>query len=237
MRLVLAVLFLASLSVPAISVAQEHIDTAFEWINHGRRVNVFAGHMGAQRGALDIGPGSSSVFGLRYRTRVSSPLSLELGFGLGSTERFVIDPRLDDGPAAVDTVDANWLLIEAGFQIALTGSRTLHKLQPFVMLTAGILKGRGEVVSDSMQAVQDVPFQYKIGTASVFTAGFGLEWLPTDKIGVGVEIRDHLWRIKTPDGFFDLLVLQNIEQLGLEAPQESEWTNHVELSASLSYYF
>ena len=236
-RLVLTVLFLASLSIPVNSVAQEQIDTAFEWINHGRRVNVFGGHMGAERGALDIGPGSSSVFGLRYRTRVSSPLSLELGFGLGNTERYVIDPRLDDGPAAVDTVDANWLLIEAGFHIALTGARTLHKLQPFVILTAGILKGRGEVVSDSLLAVQDVPFQYKIGTASVFTAGFGVEWVPTDKIGVGVEIRDHLWRIKTPDGFFDLSVLQNIEALGLEAPQESEWTNHVELSASLSYYF
>jgi len=105
------------------------------------------------------------------------------------------------------------------------------------MLTAGFLKGRGEVVSDSMQAIQDIPFQYKIGTASVFTAGFGVEWLPTDKIGIGVELRDHLWRIKTPDGFFELSVLQNIAELGLEAPQESEWTNNIELSASISYYF
>ena len=236
-RLVLAVLFLASLSLPASSVAQEHIDTAYEWINHGRRLNVFGGHMATGRGILEIGPGSSSIFGLRFRTRVSSPLSLEIGFGLGNPDRFVIDPRLDDGPAAVDTVDASWLLIEAGFQIALTGSRTLHELQPYVMLTAGILKGRGEVVSDSMQSVEDVPFRYNIGTASVFTVGFGIEWIPTDKIGLGVELRDHLWRIKTPDGFFNLLVLQNIAELDLDAPKESEWTHNIELSASLSYYF
>jgi hypothetical protein len=236
-RLVLAVLFLASLSYPASSAAQEQIDTAFDWINHGRRVNVFGGNIGTSRGALEIGPGSSSIFGVRYRTRVSSPLSLELGFSAGNSERLVIDPRLEDGPAAVDTVDANWLLVELGFQIALTGSRTLHQLQPYVVLTAGFLKGRGEVVSDSMQAIQDIPFQYKIGTASVFTAGFGVEWLPTDKIGIGVELRDHLWRLKTPDGFFELSVLQNIEELGLEAPQESEWTNNIELSASISYYF
>ncbi|TFG62141.1 MAG: hypothetical protein E4H28_08035, partial [Gemmatimonadales bacterium] len=81
MRLVLAVLFLASLSLPAISVAQEQIDTAYEWIEHGRRVNVFGGHVGRDRGALEFGPGSSSVFGARFRTRVSSPLSLEIGFG------------------------------------------------------------------------------------------------------------------------------------------------------------
>lgn len=193
--------------------------------------------MAANRGSFDIGPGSSSIFGVRYRTRVSSPLSLEIGVSRGNTERFVIDPRLDDGPAAVDTVDANWLLFEFGFQIALTGSRTLHKLQPFVVLTAGFLKGRGETVSDSLRSIEDIPFQYNIGTTSVFTAGFGVEWLPTDKIGVGAEFRNHLWRLKSPDGFFDPLVLLNIELLELTAPRESEWTSNLELSASLSYYF
>lgn len=237
MRLVLAVLFLAGLSLPGISAAQERIETSFEWIDRGRRVTVFGGHVAAGKGTLDIGPGSSSVFGARFRTRVSSPLSLEIGFGLGNTQRFVIDPRLDTGPAPVDTVDANWLLIEGGFQIALTGARTLHRLQPYVLLTGGVLKGRGEVVSDSLRAVEDVRFQYRIGTASVFTAGFGVEWIPNDRIGVGVELRDHLRRLNTPDGFFDLDVLQNIEALGLEAPVESEWTHNIEVSASLSYYF
>ncbi len=237
MRLVLAVLFLASWSLPGNSAAQERIETSYDWIERGRRVTVFGGHIAADRGSLDIGPGSSSVLGARFRTRVSSPLSLEIGFGLGNTQRFVIDPRLDTGPAPVDTVDANWLLIEGGFQIALTGARTLHHLQPYVVLTGGVLKGRGEVVSDSMTAVEDVPFQYRIGTASLFTAGLGLEWIPNDRIGLGVELRDRLRRLKAPDGFFDFLVLQNIEELGLEAPRESEWTHNIEFSASLSYYF
>ncbi len=223
--------------MPGYSAAQERIDTSYDWIEHGRRVTVFGGNISAGRGDLEIGPGSTSVFGARFRTRVSSPLSLEIGFGLGTSERFVIDPRLDTGPAPVDTVDASWVLIEGGFQIALTGSRTLHQLQPYVVLTGGVLKGRGEVVSDSMRSVEDIPFQYRIGTASVFTAGFGLEWIPTPQIGLGVEIRDHLWRLKSPDGFFDLLVLQKIEELDLEAPRESEWTHNIEFSAALSYYF
>lgn len=237
MRLALAVLFLSGLSLPAYSAAQERIDTSYDWIEHGRRLTLFGGYISAGRGDLDIGPGSTSVFGARFRTRVSSPLSLEIGFGLGTSERFVIDPRLDTGPAPIDTVDANWVLIEGGFHIALTGARTLHQMQPYVVLTGGVLKGRGEVVSDSMRAVEDVRFQYRIGTASVFTAGFGLEWIPTDKIGLGVELRDHLWRLKAPNGFFDLDVLQKIEELDLEAPSESEWTHNIEFSASLSYYF
>lgn len=237
MRFVLAVLFLASLGFPGQTAAQERIDTPFDWIDGSLRVGVFGGNLSSDRGALDLGPGSSIVFGARLRTRVSSPLSLEIGFGLGNSERLVIDPRLPTGPAPVDTVNADWLLIEGGFQIALTGGRTLHQLQPYVVLTGGVLKGRGEVVSDSLMAVEDVPFQYNIGTASMFTAGAGVEWIPNGRIGLGLEIRDHLWRIKAPDGFFQLDVLQNIEDLGLEAPRESEWTHNVELSASLYYYF
>lgn len=218
-------------------MAQERIETAFEWIEHGRRVNIYGGHLSRDRGTFEFGPGSSSIFGARLRTRVSSPLSLEIGFGLGNSERYVIDPRLPTGPAPVDTLDANWLLIEAGFQIALTGSRTLHGLQPYLLLTGGILKGLGETVSDSMQAVEDVPFRYEIGSSGVFTVGFGLEWMPTDKIGVGLELRDHLSKLNTPDGYFDIAVLEIFDDLGLDAPGDSEWKGSVEISASLSYYF
>jgi len=236
-RFVLTFLFLSSLSLPGHAVAQERIETPYDWIDASLRVGVFGGNLSGDRGSLNLGPGSATAFGARLRTRVSSPLSLEIGFGFGGSDRAVIDPRLPTGPAAVDTVDADWLLIEGGFQIALTGSRTLHKLQPYVVLTGGVLKGLGEVVSDSLMAVEDTPFRYKIGTASVFTAGAGVEWLPNGRIGLGIELRDHLWRIKAPDGFFQLDVLQNIEDLGLRAPQESEWTHNVELSASLYYYF
>lgn len=236
-RLVLAVLFLASLAIPGLIFAQERIETPFDWVDGSLRVGAFAGNLSGDRGSLGIGPGGSTAFGARLRTRVSSPLSLEIGFGLGSSERAVIDPRLPTGPAAVDTVNADWLIIEGGFQIALTGGRTLHKLQPYVVLTGGVLKGRGEEVSDSLMAVEDVPFRYNIGTASMFTAGAGVEWIPNGRIGLGLEIRDRLWRIKAPDGFFQLDVLQNIEDLGLAAPQESEWTHNIELSASLYYYF
>jgi hypothetical protein len=236
-RFVLAFLFLASPAIPGQILAQERIETPFDWVDASLRVGVFAGNLSSDRGSLGIGPGGSTTFGARLRARVSSPLSLEIGFGLGNSERAVIDPRLPAGPAPVDTVNADWLVIEGGFQIALTGSRTLHQLQPYIVLTGGVLKGRGEEVSDSLMAAEDVPFQYNIGTASMFTAGAGVEWIPNGRIGLGLEVRDRLWRIKAPDGFFRLDVLQNIEDLGLEAPQESEWTHNIELSASLYYYF
>jgi hypothetical protein len=236
-RFVLTFLFLAIVVSPGASLAQERIETPFEWIEGSLRLGAYAGSFSGARGSMDMGPGSSTVFGVRLRTRVSSPLSLELGFGMGNSDRYVIDPRLPAGPAPVDTVEANWFLIQGGFQIALTGARTLHQLQPYVILAGGILKGRGEVVSDSMMAVEDQAVRYRIGTAGIFTAGVGVEWLPTEKIGIGLELRDQLLRVKAPPGFFDTAVLQNIEDLGLQAPTESEWTHNLELSASLYYYF
>lgn len=234
---VLATLFLAAPATPLFAQADEHIDTPYEWIERSLRVGAFGGYLSADRGESEIGPGSTPVFGARLRARVSSPLSLELNAGLGRSDRFVIDPRLEGGPAPVDTVDVGWLMLEGGFQIALTGARTWNGLQPYVILTGGVLLGIDEEQSDALAAPEDVPFRYEVGTAGVFSGGLGFEWLPADRLGVGVELRDHLWRIKTPDGFFRSDVLDQIEELGLPAPRESEWVHNLELSGSLHYYF
>lgn len=233
----LAALFSSGIGTPALGQAQERIDTPYDWLDRSLRVGVFAGHVSTARGESEIGLGSSSIFGARFRTRVSSPLSLELGLGYGSSDRFVIDPRLEDGPAPVDTVEVGWLLIEGGFQIALTGARTWNGLQPYVTLTGGVLLGVDEEQSDSLAAPEDAPFRYEVGTAGSFSGGIGVEWVPTERFGLGLELRDHLWRIKTPDGFFQSAILERIEELGLDAPRETEWTHNLELSASLYYYF
>lgn len=225
-------------AAPASLPAQnERIETPYDWIDPSLRVGLYFGNVSTSRGASDLGIGSSTIIGSRLRARLSSPLSFELGVGFGSSDRAVIDPRLDDGPAAVDSVDVGWMLLEGGFQIALTGARTLRGIQPYVVLTGGILQGLSEPQSDSLRAVGDEVFRYEVGTTASFGAGLGLEWIPSDRLGLGVELRDHLWRINTPDGFFQASVLERIEELGLRAPEDSQWVHNIEISASLYYYF
>lgn len=234
----LAALLAGSIWVaPPALAQQERIDTPYEWIDPSLRVGLYVGNISTSRGASDLGIGSSMVIGSRLRARLSSPLSFELSAGFGSSSRAVIDPRLETGPAAVDSVDVDWLLLEGGFQIALTGARTLHGIQPYVTLTGGILQGLSEPRSDSLLAVGDELFRFEVGTTAVFSGGLGLEWIPSERLGFGIELRDHLWRINTPDGFFQASVLQRIEELGLPAPEDSEWAHNIELSASLYYYF
>jgi len=93
--------------VPGSASAQdESIDTPFRWKERGTRLGLVGGYIFTNRGDPPFGPGSSALLGTRFRTRLSSPLSLEIGIGYGNSDEYVIDPRLEGGPAVVDTVSA-----------------------------------------------------------------------------------------------------------------------------------
>lgn len=230
---------------------EDAIDSPYRWIERSLRVGFYGGWWAAERGVMDLGPGPTGVGGARFRARVSSPLSLEAGLGLGASERFVVDPRLDEGPAVVDTVDAGWARLEAGVQVALTGARTWHRLQPYAVIGGGLLFGLGEERSDALgdgdgngdgngdgepPADPAAELRYEVGTAPFFQGALGVEFLPGGRLGIGLEARDQLLRIRTPDGFFADEILNRIEELGLPAPRETEWTHHLEVSLTLWYY-
>jgi hypothetical protein len=216
---------------------EERIDSPYRWIPRGLRVGLQGAYLSADRGNLEFAQGPTMVTGARFRVRVSSPLSLELGASYATPNRWVVDPRLETGPAVVDTVSSNWLSIEAGVQLGLTGARTWHGFHPYAVFGGGFLIGINEQLSDTFAEQALEPFRYKIGTAPELYGGLGFEIFPSGKIGLAFEFRDHLTRIKTPDGFFQPDILQTIADLGLEAPTDTQWLHNLEFSATLWYYF
>jgi hypothetical protein len=222
---------------PGSAAAQEEsIDTPYRWIENGTRLGLVGGYIFTSRGDPPFGPGSSPFLAARFRARLSSPLSLELGVGYGSSDEYVIDPRLDGGPAVVDTVDADWLIIQASMQFAFTGARSYHKFQPYLVLGGGILQGLSTGASDELASPQQ-PFKYEIGTSPIVHLGLGAELDVSKRLGLAFEARDNLWRVRTPDGWFRIDVLQNILDSGSVAPSESQWTHNFEITATLYYYF
>lgn len=217
----------------------ERIDTPYRWIQRGFRGGIYGGWVAADRGQTDLGPGSSSVFGGRVRVRISSPLSLEANVGYSSSDRWVIDPRPESGTALapVDTVGLDWAVLQGAMQFALTGARTWHGLQPYALVGAGLVIGVSEETSGVFEESDLELFRYELNSTPVVQAGLGVEWLLGKRFGLGFEVRDHLWRIKAPDGFFRSDVLDNIEDLGLPAPRDSDWTHNVEFSVTLWRYF
>lgn len=235
-RVLSAATFLTVLCASGVGAQQEPINSSFRWIPSGLRVGLVGGYLSTSRGSLDFGLGSSAVVGGRVRARISSPISIELGTLYGSSRRLVIDPRIETGPAPVDTVNSSWILAHLGLQLALTGARTWHGLQPYALFGFGLMIGvdeeKSELLSDP--ALEDLRFN--LGTAPLFQAGFGTEYRVSDRIGISMELRDFLTRLKSPDGFFDTEILDIIEEAGATAPVDTQWPNNLELSISLWYY-
>ena len=218
------------------SAQDESIDTPFRWKERGTRLGLVGGYIFTNRGDPPFGPGSSALLGTRFRTRLSSPLSLEIGISYGNSDEYVIDPRLEGGPAVVDMVSADWLIIQGSLQFVLTGARSYRRLQPYVVLGGGILQGLSTGTSDAL-AIPQQPYLYEIGTSAMVHLGVGAEYDISHRLGLAFEVRDNLWRIRTPEGWFRIDVLQNILDSGAVAPDESQWTHNFELTASLYYYF
>ncbi|MFQ5679872.1 MAG: hypothetical protein ACE5HP_10495 [Gemmatimonadota bacterium] len=224
------------LVAPGATAQQERIDSPYRWAPGALRVGLVGGYFDSSRGSFDFGPGPTAVVGGRFRARISSPLTIELGTLIGDSRRFVIDPRLAEGPAPVDTVSTTWGLLQFGLQLSLTGSRTWHRVQPFLLFGTGLMFGLREERSEIFAEPELEGFRYNLGTAPLFQAGLGTEIRASRRLGIGLEARDYLIRLKAPDGFFLPEVLDTIEEAGAPAPRDTQWPSNVEFSVSLWYY-
>ena len=232
----------------ALAAEQETIDSPYRWIERGLRLGLTGGYYLANRGNLDFGPGSTPIIGAQFRARVSSPLTLEINVTYGPSDRWVIDPRLEDGPAPVDTVGADWLLAQAGAQIGLSGARTWHGIHPFLRLGGGFMFGvnneKSTVLEGNLPPVEGTPnvdeiehLRYSIGGSPNIYFGGGAEVFPSERIGISLEFRDIILRLKSPSGWFAPDILFGIAESGAEAPKESQWVHSLEMALTLFYYF
>ena len=212
------------------------IDTPYRWIEKGLRFGVSPGYILTSRGSLGLGPGPTPTVAGRFRYRLSNPLSIGVSVTYGNSDRRVVNPFAAGGPAVIDTVNSNWLLAEATIQFAFTGARTWHGIQPYLIFGGGGIFGLGEEVSPLIEELELEDFAFQIGTAPAFLAAGGVEWIVSRKVGLSFEVRDHIWRLKAPEGFFSPEVLQLIAESGAPAPRESEWTNNVEFSLTFWFY-
>lgn len=236
-------LALTALAVlPVTALAQEpSIDSPFRWREKGLRLGFFGGYHVANRSSLQYGQGPTGTAGAKFRIRASSPLSLELGATYGPASRWVIDMASEafdvTGPAIVDTVAAGWLRMDLGAQIGLTGARTWNGIHPYGMFGGGWVFGINEGASESLADQALEPFRYNISTAPHIYLGLGFEVFPSDKIGIGFELRDYLIRLASPDGFLFPNVLETLDDLGAPAPDASAWQHNPEFGITIWYYF
>ena len=216
---------------------RETIDSPYRWQERGIRLGIWNGYHVGNRGSLDFGQGPAYVLGTRFRARVSSPLSFDIGLTYGFADKWVVDPRIETGPAVVDTVSAGWLRADFGAQVGFAGARTWNGIHPYGLIGGGWVFGVNEGASEVFADPSLEPLRYDIETAPQIYVGLGGEIFPSDRIGIGFEIRDHIIRQATPDGYFTLDILENLEETGAPAPDEYSWLMNFEFGIYLWYYF
>lgn len=208
-------------------LAAQHIDSPYRFIDTRQAVTLFAGRTNPQAGVVGLGPESGEYFGGRYTYHLSGPLSIEGEVGYFPLSRTVRDTtRTGDAFTPVGSADQTVVLTTAALRFDLTGPRTWYRLQPFLTVGGGAAIGlSGQNGADS-RVPADARFQF--GTSFAGMVGGGVEWYATRRVGLRLDGRGVLWKLKTPQAF----ALKDAT-----LPANGDWTQNVLLSAGLSVHF
>jgi hypothetical protein len=115
------------------------------------------------------------------------------------SERDVIDPTKEEGERVVGTADARMAEFGVRLRFGITGDRTFHGINPFVVAGLGVgLDVAGSAPADALVEPGD---EFVYGTSFVPTFGAGLRIFPSDRIEARLEVGTQLWVFDTPPTF------------------------------------
>jgi hypothetical protein len=185
-----AVLALSTLSTLAgAQVGHPPSRSPYRDIAQGSSITVTGGYFLGNGGDVGVGPNSGSTFGARFDLRSGKALALGVGIGYGQLERLIVDPFEDEvtGP-----VDQSIVFTEALVTLNLTGSKTWHRLAPFVGVAGG-LAFSSDVPADTSG--------YDFGTKFFFAPTAGTRVFFSPRLHLRLEARAHFWRLNYPLSF------------------------------------
>jgi opacity protein-like surface antigen len=168
------------------------------------------------------------MLGLRYDFGLSGPFVLEATLGWLTSTRALQDTVPGDTTRmTVGDVDFRAISAEVALRFDITGPRTWHGLLPYVLLGVGFTNDRAAESSTQQALPADVRFNF--GTRFTATMGGGIEWLPVSRLGLRVDVRNMLWKLKSPSAFL-------FGDRALSLPS-NQWTQNVAFTAGLSLRF
>jgi opacity protein-like surface antigen len=223
----LACTLLLAAAVPA---AAQRIDSPYRFLDHGQHVGVYAGHVSAGAGRLELGPQPAQLFGARWALRVSGPFSVGAEVGYMPTTRTVRDTvfvAADSMFRTVGETNMNLLSLMANLHFSITGPRTWHMLRPFATLGGGAVMDLAGAAPE--EAEMAAGMRYDFGTSFAGHFGAGVEWFPSQRVSVRLDARNMLWKLGIPEAFL-------LTEAGRNTPR-SEWENNFALLAGLSFHF
>lgn len=221
---------LASLCALACAEAAsaQSVPSPYRFFETSHEAGVFWGQLSPGRGPFDLGPGPGPVVGVRYGLEVSGPLSLEAAVSYMPTTRKVVDPGRVEGDRVIDEAESEILVGDIRVKLSLTGRRTWHGLNPFLVAGGGVTVDlSGEQPEDERLLVDD---RFEMGTGFLGVAGGGLRWFLSDRVVVRGDALLNLWKLDIPRGWRD-----PARELGPVG--EGEWVSGPLLTVGIGYRF
>jgi len=205
------------------------IVSPYRFLDYDQHVGVFGGYVNFAKGELEAGPKSAPTLGARWAMRVSAPLSIGVEATFTPTTRAVRDTvsTADSTFRQIGEADMNVMTAMANLRVNLMGPRTWNAFHPYILLGGGValdLAGASEADADLTAASR-----FDLGTSFAGQAGAGTEWYPSQHLSVSVDVRNMVWKLKSPEAF-----LLSSRGGGLTG---SRWEQNFLVSAGLSFHF
>jgi len=219
---------LTSMTIVGQTAAQS-IDSPYRFVDQKQAVSLFTGYIVTGQGTLELGPRSGMVFGGRYDITLSGPFALEADVSWFSKTRAVLDTVPGDTTRSViGDADFTTLLLTGSLRFNLTGPRTYHGVQPYLAfgIGAALDMSKESALSDSLPANA----RFDFGTSFIGSLGGGAEIMLGQRLGLRLDARNILWKIKTPEAF----LVKGEQALLLPA---DEWSQNFALTAGLVFRF
>jgi len=195
-----------------------------------RRVLSFeSGYLTGSSGSAKVGPGSGVYGGAKFDLHISGPAALSFGAGVAQLERIIIDPRFGPENRTLDTATQSIILLDAGFDMLLTGEKTWRGLVPYFGAGLGMALGTG-VEADSLSG-------FKFSANFTFGPKIGIWIHPSDRITFRLEAKDIMWQLGYPDGFFTAPEFEPTAPPVLDpnVTKDKQWVHHIGLTLRIGY--
>jgi len=225
-RAVLGVV-LALIVVPARPSAQQ-ITSPYRFLETRQAASGHIGYLASGAGSLGLGPRGAALFGGRYDIVLSGPFALEAELAYFSSLRAVWDTvPADTVRRQIGEADFTIATASGALRFNLTGPRTYRRLLPYVLFGLGAAVDLS--ADNEMEAELPSDVRFDFGTSFTGVLGGGIEWLSGPGVGLRLDARNYLWKVKTPRAF-----LRGEQALRLPS---DEWTQNFAISAGLVFHF
>jgi hypothetical protein len=222
---ILAVVALFTAAQPA---QAQRITSPYRFLEAGQEIGGIATYVRAGDATVGLGAKSGPAFGGRYGIRLGGPFMIEVEGVYFPTEHAVLDSVVVDSAfQQIGTADQTLLIATAALRFNITGPRTWHGLQPFVVLGAGAVIETSHDKDAVNQAPVDARFDF--GTSFAGTLGGGIAWLPSRHLAIRLDGRNVLWKVTTPAAL-------RRGDIGLTMPDD-EWVQNFTAAAGVSILF